>query len=101
MFAERFACVSATPLGADVDPEVNWTKAMSSSRRRRVGFERRRVEPFAREHERKRRDSSRAAPSKAGASAAVVITARAPARAQDAGGQLEIARQIAASIAGG
>src|SRR6185503_10051422 len=31
MLAETLACVSATPLGVDVDPEVYCTKAMSSS----------------------------------------------------------------------
>jgi hypothetical protein len=31
MFAETLAWVSATPLGAELDPDVNWTKAMSSS----------------------------------------------------------------------
>ncbi len=30
MFAARFACVSVTPLGRDVEPLVNWRKAMSS-----------------------------------------------------------------------
>jgi hypothetical protein len=31
MLADRLACVSATPFGAEVDPDVNWTNAMSSS----------------------------------------------------------------------
>ncbi len=31
MFAERLRCVTTTPLGADVDPEVNWTNAISSA----------------------------------------------------------------------
>ena len=31
MFAARFAWVSVTPLGRDVEPLVNWRKATSSS----------------------------------------------------------------------
>src|SRR6185295_12827918 len=31
MFDERLRCVTTTPLGADVDPDVNWTKAISSA----------------------------------------------------------------------
>src|SRR2546428_13004936 len=29
--ADRLRCESATPFGTDVDPDVNWTNAMSSS----------------------------------------------------------------------
>src|SRR5712671_1164404 len=31
MFAHKLRCDSATPFGAAVDPEVNWTNAMSSN----------------------------------------------------------------------
>ena len=32
MFAARFACVSITPLGREVEPLVNWRNATSSRR---------------------------------------------------------------------
>src|SRR5437764_284976 len=31
MFAARLLCVMTTPFGVAVEPEVNWTKAMSSA----------------------------------------------------------------------
>jgi len=36
MFASRFACVSVTPFGSPVEPEVYWSSATSLGLRRRL-----------------------------------------------------------------
>src|SRR5215472_8573772 len=73
-FSQTFRCVSTTPLGVEVDPDVNWTKAMSSSEGAVSGSV-----PGASSASRKRTNESAQqvarSDSKWGASAAVVTTA--------------------------
>ena len=77
MFAETFACVSATPFGDEVDPDVNCTNAMSPSDGRRSGStsgpSRLSAQRISDSSGHSRRTSSNDA-----ASARLVTTARAP-----------------------
>src|SRR6185436_783237 len=77
MFAERLRWVTTTPLGADVDPDVNCTNAVSSADTTASGSP-----PGARRvsHDTAKRSSGQIArsPSKCGWSPAVVTTACAP-----------------------
>src|SRR6185295_15431820 len=77
MFSDRFACVTATPLGDDVDPDVNCTNAMSSSDGR-VSESSGGASSSSAHRTTASSGHSPRTPSKAGASARVVTTARAP-----------------------
>ena len=77
MFADRLRCVSATPFGADVDPEVNWTKAMSSSDGDVIGSIGG-ASSSARDNTMSRAGQLDRIAANAGARAALVTTARAP-----------------------
>jgi hypothetical protein len=77
MLAATLACVSATPFGRDVDPDVYCTKAMSPSAGQRSGS------TAAASRSSRQRTSDRSGQlgrtrSNDGASARVVTTARAP-----------------------
>jgi hypothetical protein len=77
MLADMLACVSATPLGMDVDPDVNCTSAMSSGDGHTSGSS----AVASRSSRQRTSDRSGHAGricSKDGASARVVTTARAP-----------------------
>src|SRR5437870_1359876 len=76
--ADRFLCVSATPFGADVEPDVNWTNAMSLSDGRLSGSS---GGASSASHDSTRVRSGQLArsPLNVGTSALVVTTARAPA----------------------
>ena len=94
MFAERLRCVTTTPLGADVDPDVNWTNAISSADTGGSEFERRGAEGVACHRVPKlgtdpaQRVEMRLEPGRRDDGARV-------ARPQDAGGRGEIPREIA------
>src|SRR5260221_11146183 len=77
MLADTLACVSATPLGADVDPEVNCTKAMSLSDGDSGGSSAGAWRSSGESTSDRSGQLDRAA-ANAGARALVVITARAP-----------------------
>ena len=67
MFADRLRWVTTTPFGAEVEPEVNCTKAMSSADTATARSRCRGVERLAGQDERQRRDRSTAACRGAGA----------------------------------
>ena len=77
MFAETLACVSATPLGDEVEPEVNCTNAMSPSDGCRSGSP---IGPSrsSAQSTSVRSGHTRRSSSNDGSSARLVTTARAP-----------------------